>query len=577
MNRRITDIDQIDPLEALARTHPDLHALVRAQETDVTGPRSLRALHAALCAADLAHAIHRAKLDGFQTCYLSGWDETLAACISAGIKTELPITAWYTDNQSCPVIPRAGNDTIPIKPQAAIPKTCAGACIHTGGVPTPETEHAYHLIDISHTMLSTTLPEHLACQRTVYVDAIRLSVEQTLNKLPQQKRCILFCGIFAYFNFNKFSRELRKKGFTTCFMSLNASNHAHHENDFDAIVNVGGSVDLFFWVLQRFDFWRVHFQGWQGLHCFAAVAALTSRSPLIVEFNDLPQLFMEPHAFDAAFGHTRYTTETTAITIAAAHSAGTICNHAAAAGPLLKRHLPARHTLHFHSFPQEDLFTDAPCPDGTSEVRLAFAGTLNPTSHPSPAFGDVQLLPLIKMLTYQKICFDIYLNPYQKLDQTFWDYCYLAHTSELFSIHEGMAPDKIRHRLATYHFGSMLYAFPQDCVVLDHHLRYILPTKFFSYLEAGLPVLVSEELDAVAEIVSTNKLGLVFNQNDLPRIGSLLQNCDYGAMRAQVSSYRKANSLRRRIPKLVDFYSRCSANRPRTDTLSERPDGYTMD
>ena len=375
------------------------------------------------------------------------------------------------------------------------------------------------------------------------------------------ERTVLFAGVFAYFNVNKFGRALRRNGMKTVFLSLNPSNSLHHQGCHDLVLDAAGCLDLFYELISEPRFRVVHFQAWMGLHPFGQAAGLVCRSPFIVEFNDLPQLFLEEGVFDRIFGDGDFARDVKGVKGIINCCDGAIFNHVESAGELLYAgSSPPAHQLHFHSYPEEESFAGSDPQDGPP-WRLVFAGTLNPSSHPSPAFGDVQLLGLIKKLLRQGLVFHLYLNPYQADSKLFWDYQYLAKAEPGFTLFKGKGPAELPRSIAGYHYGSMLHLFPEDNAIKKDHLRYILPTKFFSYMEAGLPVLVSEELEAVADLVREHGLGLVLSRNDLCKVSEMLRRKDCGALRENVRAFRSRWKMSKRIDSLEDLYEKASVHR----------------
>jgi len=211
---------------------------------------------------------------------------------------------------------------------------------------------------------------------------------------------------------------------------------------------------------------------------------------------------------------------------------------------------------HFHSYPCAEFFA-APAPLGQGPVKLAFAGSLAASNLPHSVFGDVKLFGLIGELTGQGLEFHIFLNPYQFADAKgpFWDYFHLAEAEPLFRIHPGVAPDLLPARLAALaHYGSMLYRFPAGFEILPRHFATIIPSKFFSYLEAGLPVLVNREFTGVCDLVREHGLGVIVDQADLPRLAEILATADHAALCRNVARYRERNSMDARIGELEALF-----------------------
>lgn len=392
--------------------------------------------------------------------------------------------------------------------------------------------------------------------RGAYEDALGQLTGAMLRRLAtlDPARTILFAGIYTYFNGNKLSLALRRRGMQTAHLCLNPSNQQHKHGFYDVVLDAAGNLEAFYQVLAAWRGRAVHFQGWLGLHCFAAAAAMVAGATVVTEFNDLPQYCFADEEFDRLFGPGSARAEREAVTLAMERASGVALNYVeGAAAPLLRDCPRAAPHIHLHSWPLPDLFADEPVEDRRA---LVFCGTLNPSHYPSPPFGDVQLLELARELTGQGLRFHILLNPYQDRGERgiFWDYEYLERKEPLFSLRRGLGPEALPRAIAGYGWGCMLHRFPEDFSIGDMHMRHMLPTKFFSYLEAGLPVLASRRIAAVARLVEENGLGLVVEEADLPRLGERIDAADYPALRRNVRRWRQAQALDNHLEPLCRLY-----------------------
>lgn len=377
-------------------------------------------------------------------------------------------------------------------------------------------------------------------------------------------KTVLFAGIYAYFNFNRMSTALRARGLRTVFLCLNPSNAQFRDNAFDAVVHAGSDMDLFYRLLTRHAYRCVHFQAWLGLHVFAAAAARLATSPFVAEMNDIPQFVLTRAHFDAAFGPGQHEQECACVDTVIDHADALILNALPEAAPELTAHAGRQGKLFsFHSYPSPEHFPPRPAQGCARPYRLGFAGSVNPSSHPDAVFGDVKLLGLIGELIAQDLEFHLFFNPFQKLDPqgVFWDYFHQQALNPRLRLRQGISPAALAGELAQLHYGSMLYRIPAVFHIRAEHFRYMMPTKFFTYLEAGLPVLVSEELRGIAGLVRRHGLGLVVPAADIPRLGQLLDAADHARLQANVLAYREAHSMPRMLDELLAIYDHARAAR----------------
>lgn len=394
---------------------------------------------------------------------------------------------------------------------------------------------------------------------------------RVLDEAFEPENTVLFAGVYAYFNFNRMSRALRARGLRTAFLCLNPSNTPFRDGAFDAVAHAGSDMELFYRLLCRHRYRVVHFQAWLGLHCFAAAACRLCPSPMAVEFNDIPQFVLAREDFDRAFGPGQFDREEAGVQTVLDHAGALILNaREEAAAELLNMAGSNRRAgiFSFHSYPDPAHFgpahfgpEKAPAQPKGGPVRIGFAGSLNPSSHPDEVFGDVKLLGLITELTGQGLEFQLFFNPFQRPEPqgAFWDYFHLAERQPLFKLRHGVSPAALSGELAGLHYGSMLYRIPPGFRIRAEHFRHMMPTKLFSYLEAGLPVLVSEELLGVARLVRERGLGLVLAAKDLPRLAEILAGTDHAALRENVLAYRQEQSMPSMVGRLQDIYEHARA------------------
>ena len=79
-------------------------------------------------------------------------------------------------------------------------------------------------------------------------------------------------------------------------------------------------------------------------------------------------------------------------------------------------------------------------------------------------------------------------------------------------------------------------------------------TKTFTYLEAGLPILVNSETKYSKEIIEKNKIGISLNSKELHKIDHILKNVNYSELKNNVKRFNKINNLYIKGNELVSFY-----------------------
>ena len=71
------------------------------------------------------------------------------------------------------------------------------------------------------------------------------------------------------------------------------------------------------------------------------------------------------------------------------------------------------------------------------------------------------------------------------------------------------------------------------------HAKCIVATRFYLYLEAGIPVLVSADHVELGDLVAKYQIGVVADWDENFDLNEVVQNYDLNAMRRNVISARK--------------------------------------
>jgi len=205
-------------------------------------------------------------------------------------------------------------------------------------------------------------------------------------------------------------------------------------------------------------------------------------------------------------------------------------------------------------------FQLSPLPAPAGPLRLAHAGGLR-SAGASRAFGDIYTLPLYRDLLAQGLDVTIFpsaVNP-QGFEAAFGDYQRLAgeHPHAHFREHLGLR-ELISALHGSFHYGMLLYHFNADLIVGERHLRGALASKLFVYWAAGLPALVSEELEYMATLVRETGAGLVVKRSELSTLAERLAAVDYDALQARVVAAQAQYHIERFLPQLTRLLTSAS-------------------
>jgi len=109
--------------------------------------------------------------------------------------------------------------------------------------------------------------------------------------------------------------------------------------------------------------------------------------------------------------------------------------------------------------------------------------------------------------------------------------------------------------ISGHDFGIMYYDFSETMKagVLKKHLHAAIPTKIFTYLSAGLPILISEEIHSAKELILSLGVGIAVKQDDIHDIGKLIRAVDYNKLKSAVKRFQDSFDIDGEYMKLYNF------------------------
>lgn len=196
----------------------------------------------------------------------------------------------------------------------------------------------------------------------------------------------------------------------------------------------------------------------------------------------------------------------------------------------------------FPEFCNEENFCDKKVLD-TDTYNIVFAGSLSPTSYPEEFFIAKPHLRSVRRLTKQNIDVSYVLvegsyaatqSPRQRL--LFQDVLYENQFNDKFHLVKGKQLDS--SVLSSYHYGFFTLEYTTKNKTLN---KYAIPSKFAFYLEAGIPMLINDQLKSLSCYVKKYQLGIVFGNDDLDRLDEILVNNqkNYGNFVKNIKKFRK--------------------------------------
>ncbi len=385
---------------------------------------------------------------------------------------------------------------------------------------------------------------------------------------PSGKKRILFIAGLPTFNLAGISVCLRKTGeFETVLLTENPWLVGFFQRSFDRVYVFNSYADVA-QILMASRPNLIHMQGSLRYYFLGVMAKCLGRTNTVIGFNDIPSLTEVPEedrkelwgiSHDAQLDY--FSEE---FLFQRADGIILTMNTLAAGNALRLRYKSTSPLLEFPTYVCDEFCREEEKysrHDG--KIHLVYGGIIVPSDKPRGLFGDNQFLALAKKLLHQELCFHLYLSPHFspfQIKKLYQDYIQFAAEARNFSFKQGLPHDEAIKEFSRYDFAAMISIF--DGVKLNpFHWETAMPSKFFTYLSAGLPVIVSKEHGNISALVRKYGCGIVVDQKDLDKISDIIKRCDYEELKINVKRAREELSIKNHIGRLIEFYERvCSGN-----------------
>jgi hypothetical protein len=295
---------------------------------------------------------------------------------------------------------------------------------------------------------------------------------------------------------------------------------------------------------------------------YAALRGARGRKT-IAEFYDMQCFAGSPALMATYFGRDKAVLDRAAEGALCREAAAVITRFDEAATPHLEEHHGTlRRIMKFWPYPSTEYvhYSDSYTPPGGQRPwRFVHIGGLPPKA-PDGAIIGQGFLPAIERLAEQGAAIDFLHDPHRDLAKEATGPELLARAAGIanFRIFAGLPPDRLAGRLCDYDFGLVLNVMPPGWLKApEEQRRYAMATKIFTYFEAGLPVLVNEEIESMARLVRDHGLGVVANSAEIPQLVARLDRLsrtDVLALRENVRRYNERHNMDREIHRLDALY-----------------------
>jgi len=390
---------------------------------------------------------------------------------------------------------------------------------------------------------------------------------EAFNAAPEPK--IVFVAIIPFYQILRESIVLRQRGYTTWLLhltELDAETEKMFSKHFDSVQPLPRNLDILGVVLRRLDMKLVHMQTQQfEVHVPMTRYVLENRGDAksFCEFYDVLSMLIDHDvlkrlwrdAADYDFANERYIFET---------ADAVSCRFDTRWREELREKFPAAGPMiEMHPYPLDEFI-------GYGQKKLSSENNRPHLVYPAhitkfEADGSVQW-PTIRTLgavpyyyattlTGQGLDFTIYNEITHSVDDPGYKlYRELEREDPLFHFLPGIPPEQFTEVVGRYNFGiNLTTADPAKMEVRDSQYD-VFATKIFTFLEAGLPMIVSKELRVMANFVEYYGVGFTVSRHELDTIGERIKSFDYAAAVANIRKYNEAHSMDREIERVIAIY-----------------------
>jgi hypothetical protein len=363
------------------------------------------------------------------------------------------------------------------------------------------------------------------------------------------------------------SLYLRKRGVTTVLLALD-----HDVNwslpltsvspYFDQLFCTDGDLLSYLFILQNVRADIVHLTGHMYQNHFSLLVKEVSPSPVVCEFYDvLSAAYSESLLAEkkgGAFARTQFACEK----LLCERVDGIIHkDHEIVIDILRKKYSIKQPVLQFQSYVCEEFIPHAGTdrsPDPNA-IRIVYVGGVHTKAHALDGYYLTgSLLEIAKILTDQGFYFDIY-NIYDRGDGQFEEYVQLARENDRFGYFPPVSNDRLAAIISSYDLGWIAFDFSRT--ILKQEFYYAsMGSKFYNYIEAGLPIVVSKEHTYMADMVIKYSIGIPVDIDGIRRLKKVLKNYDLSLLNRNVIRAIQTLSMECHIDGLINFYRQVREN-----------------
>jgi len=213
--------------------------------------------------------------------------------------------------------------------------------------------------------------------------------------------------------------------------------------------------------------------------------------------------------------------------------------------------LEKKRNILFSDYCDNDYFIN-PGKKDNSQISLVYSGGIYGRHMLKSSHGIENFFDFIDSMQEQQIELNIYPSPQSK-PEVYFDYIEESKKSKYLKMHSTVKQKDLALELSKYHFGVSPHFKEESSSVSKDKLERGTSLKFFNFLEAGLPILMSSEMKYMAWLVERYKIGIVFSKADIPALSRIIKSADYAELQKNVVGIREKLSMKNNMHRLINF------------------------
>lgn len=296
----------------------------------------------------------------------------------------------------------------------------------------------------------------------------------------------------------------------------------------------------------------IYVQSWVGWNFLPVYISLMTTSNIVCNVNDVSHLLFDQHDDLSRLGFSK---EDINIDISCEKyifdnfPLVTVPYKAGATDALYESDKVINNVITFPCYPCPEFFDNSER-HLTTPGHIFYGGMIPFDEKPDRVFGDAKMHNVVADILNDRVSVSLYYLPQIGLSNFDLGNKYKFFSSKSlvdnrFVFKQGYPPWVLKNHSKDFNYGFIVYYYEDDFLISRKHYQNFIPTKLFTYIEMGLPIIVIEDLVAAAELVKKNEIGIVVSRNDVSRMSDVLScfEASYDQFVENVQKYRRNNNM----------------------------------